>query len=391
MSPKRILFVDDEPNVLEGLQNVFRRQRRGWDMTFAVGGEAALLELERAPFDVIVCDMRMPGMDGAALLERVKGRFPAVARIVLSGRADREAVIRSLPVVHQFLSKPCDGDALHAVIERTCQLQALLSDGSLRTIVGRLDALPSVPQTYLALTAAVARENVGPAELAAIVESDPAMTVKVLQLVNSAYFGLAHSVTSIQQAVTYLGVDLLKGLVLTAHVFAAMVSTPARGLSLDELREHSLRIARLAKRLVDDPRVAQEAFTAAIVHDIGKIVLACGLPGPFATVMSVMGTSKKPVHEIEREILGTTHAEVGAYLLGVWGLPFTIVEAVAYHHMPAMVPTGARDVLMTVHVADALVRGGDATVDVAFLESLGMADRLPRWREIAADHLLPAA
>ena len=391
MIPKRILFVDDESSVLEGLQNLFRRQRRNWDMTFSLGGEAALLELERAPFDVIVSDMRMPGMDGATLLARVKERFPAVARIVLSGRAEREAVIRSLPVVHQFLSKPCDGDALQFVIERTCQLQSLLSDGPIRTIVGRLDALPSVPQTYMALTAAVARDDVGPGELAAIIESDPAMTVKVLQLVNSAYFGLAHSVTSIQQAITYLGVDLLKGLVLTAHVFEAMNSTPARLLSLDELREHSMKTGRLAQRLVADPKAAQEAFTAAIVHDIGKIVLACGLPGPFAEVVAAAKTSPQPFHEIEREMLGVTHSEVGAYLLGVWGLPFTIVEAVAYHHTPALVTAGARDVLMAVHVADALIHGGDETVDVAFLESLGMANRLPHWREIAADQLSAAA
>jgi HD-like signal output (HDOD) protein len=179
--------------------------------------------------------------------------------------------------------------------------------------------------------------------------------------------------------------------VLTAHVFEAMNSTPARLLSLDELREHSMKTGRLAQRLVADPKAAQEAFTAGIVHDIGKIVLACGLPGPFAEVVAAAKKSPQPFHEIEREILGVTHSEVGAYLLGVWGLPFTIVEAVAYHHTPALVTAGARDVLMAVHVADALIHCGAATVDVAFLESLGMAHRLPHWREIAADQLSAAA
>jgi DNA-binding NarL/FixJ family response regulator len=169
---KRILFVDDEAPVLDGLRNLLRK-RREWELAFALGGEAALAELERAPFDVIVSDMRMPGMDGAALLERVKREYPSVVRIVLSGYADRQPLLRVIPVAHQLLSKPCDPHVLASVIERTCMLESLLSDSVLRRVVGEMGTLPSVPSTYLELTDVIGRDDVSPSRLAAIVEKTP--------------------------------------------------------------------------------------------------------------------------------------------------------------------------------------------------------------------------
>jgi HD-like signal output (HDOD) protein len=396
MRRRRILFVDDEVSVLDGLQNILRKQRHVWDMAFAQGGAAALAELEKAPHDVIVSDMKMPGMDGPALLQTVKDLYPGAARIVLSGQAERDAVLRALPVAHQFLSKPCDIEVLRAVIERTCNLQTLLQDDAIRRVVGKLDTLPSVAASYWALTRALQQQEIGLAQVAAIVEQDPAMTAKVLQLVNSAYFGLAHRITSIQQAVTYLGVELLKGLLLTARVFALMDVSRVPGFSLERLQQHSLLTARVARRLVPNPGDRDEAFTAAILHDVGQVILALGVPDRFADALRVARETGRPLDEVEREILAVSHSEVGAYLLGVWGLPFPILEAIAYHHQPHRVTAGSRDVLAAVHVADVLIEaspgagGEDASaerLDMAFLESAGWAPDLPRWREIVAKEI----
>jgi HD-like signal output (HDOD) protein len=216
----------------------------------------------------------------------------------------------------------------------------------------------------------------------------------VLQLVNSAYFGLSHRVTSIQQAVLYLGVELLKGLVLTAQVFGLFEQAPVPGFSLDHLQEHSLLTARVARRLARDRDTAEEAFTAAIVHDVGQIVLAQGFPLRFANVIQAVGESGRPRPDVERDEFGVSHGEVGAYLLGVWGLPFSIIEAVAYHHSPGRVTVGARDLLAAVHVADCVVdeateaRSGDPAprgLDVDFLQGIGWTVDLPRWRDLAAD------
>ncbi|MEP7306144.1 MAG: response regulator [Acidobacteriota bacterium] len=396
MTRKRILFVDDETHILDALRNRLRKHRAEWEMTFAVSGQDALAELEKATFDVIVSDMLMPGMDGAALLHRVKAVYPTIARIVLSGHAEREAVVRALPVAHQYLAKPCDTDVLRSVIERTCNLQALLHEPAIREVVGKLDRLPSVPRVYWELTKAVNRDDFGLLQIARIVEEDPAMSAKVLQLVNSAYFGLAQRVVSIQQAVTYLGVELLRSLALTAHVFATMECVFVQGFSLDQLQRSSLMTARLAKRLVSEPVLADEAFAVSMVRDVGKLLLALSSSDRFAAVVRACRESGRPFHDVERELLGVTHSEVGAYLLGLWGLPFTMVEAVAYHHQPSLVPDGERSVLGAVHVADALIDlacaeecGQPAAdlLDASFLESIGRSAELPAWREMARDEV----
>ena len=390
MSTKRILFVDDESSILEGLANLLRKQRKRWQMTFALGAEAALEELGKEPFDVVVSDMRMPGMDGAALLARVKEQCPGTARIILSGHAEREAVIKALGVAHQFLSKPCNGDALVGVIERTCRLQELLQDAAVRAAIGQLDCLPSAPATYLELVRVASDPNAGLPDLTRVVERDTAMAVKVLQLVNSAFFGLAHPMASVAKAVNYLGVDLLKGLALNLHVFGQAAHADVPGFSTERLQEQALLCGRLAGRFVREKKDAEAAMTSALVKDAGKLVLCQARPEAYARIVAEAAASGEPLHAVEQRVLGLTHAEVGAYLLGVWGLPFTVVEAVAFHRRPGLVSEGPREVLAAVHVAAALVDESEhapAAIELDFLRAAGLEERLVEWRRIAAQEL----
>jgi HD-like signal output (HDOD) protein len=388
----RVLFVDDEQLLLDGLRDVLRKQRKRWDMHFVNDARVAIERMQAQPFDAVVTDMRMPGMDGAALLAHIKQHFAACARIILSGQADRDSVLRALPNAHQFLSKPCDPDLLISVIERVNQLQSKLADASIRNIVGGIDQLPSAPSTYWDLTLAAENPDTSLLDIAAIVERDPAMSLKVLQLVNSAYFGAARRVSSVQQAVSRLGLELLKALTLSVHAFATLQAPPCEGFSLDALQQHSFATAQLAKQLASDPAVATEAFAASVLHDVGKLVLAVGAAQPFARALALQRERERPLYEVEQELLGTTHAEVGAYLLGSWGLPLTMVETVAYHHMPGNAPEDCRPVLAAVHAADALVDrthyksvepGRDHKLDLVFLEQAGLSAELPRWRELA--------
>jgi HD-like signal output (HDOD) protein len=391
---KRILFVDDDASVLDALRNLLRKRRNEWDMVFAVGGQAALLELGKAAaggaaFDVVVTDMRMPGMDGAELLKHVRDRFPGTARIVLSGHAERDAIVRALPVTHQFLNKPCDAAMLRGVVARTCNLQALLQNETTRSVIGKLDRLPSPPATYLRLTEAMADPKVTSKLVAAIVEEDPAMTVKVLQLVNSAYFGLAHAATSVGQAVTYLGLEVLRSLTLSAHVFSTAEGTGICRAALDEIQRSSLATATIAKRLLKNRELANDAFTAGIIHDVGRIVIALALPDKHREIGVRARETTRAECSVEQEVLGVTHAEVGAYLLGVWGLPFSIVETTAFHHAPSGAANDAPDVLAAVHLAEAVVHAetaGEPELDRAFLERVGLASEIDAWRAAAADY-----
>ena len=400
MTRRRILFVDDEPNVLQALRNLLWKERARWEMVFVESGAAALAELARSEFDMVVSDRRMPGMDGAALLAKVREEHPAAARIVLSGHAERDGVMRALAVAHQFLSKPCDVEVLRSAIERTCDLHRLIQDAKIRAVVGNVRGLPTVSRIYWDLAEVAADPESGVADAAAIVQRDPAISVKVLQIVNSAYFGMPRRVISISQAVTYLGLELLRGIVLTTEVFSTLKAPPVEGFSLEGIQNHSILTACLAKRFLAEPAAADEAFTAALVHDIGKIVFAIGLPEKFAEIAREVRASGRPFHVIEAAVLGVSHAAVGGYLLGVWGLPFSIVESVAYHHRPGDLAEGRCDVLAAVHAANALVEArcagenevpGESTLDVEFLERSGHGADLVRWREIAAQELRSTA
>jgi len=336
----------------------------------------------------------MPAMDGAALLARVKELHPASARIILSGHSEQEAAVRALPVAHRFLSKPCDADTLRRVIEETCQLQSVLSDEAVRSAIGRIDKLPSTPKLYHELLAVSANPDAGAADFAKIIEKDAAMSIKILQIVNSAYFGLAQKTTSVLKAIAYLGIELLKGLTLAAHVFTTKDTLRVPGLSLEKCQESALLTARLARRFARDSKQGEEAFAAGIVHDVGRIVLALSAPQRLEEILTELREAQRPIHEIEAERFGVTHAELGAYLLGVWGLPFPVVRAVAYHHTPGLVTEGSREVLAALHVADALVDTAlegesklpeERRLDLGFLESAGFSSRLSEWRAMAEE------
>lgn len=390
---KRILFVDDDSSILSALRRTLRKHHEIWDMVFVESPDAALAEMGSQPFDVIVSDMRMPRMDGAKLLAAVQQLHPRTVRIVLSGYANLEATMRSVSVSHQYLTKPCEADTLREVVERACDLEELLDDPRLRDTLGDVSSLPVLPKTYRALTAALADPEVDLDRVGAIVESDQAIALKILQLVNSSFFGLRAEVSSVRQATSILGVDTIRDLVLSFEVVRQFdEANRVPGFDMEREQAHSLLAARIARRLLPDKKAAEKAFLAAMVHDVGKLVLATHLPDLFARCLAGRARSEEPGHRVETELLGVSHAEIGAYLLQLWGMPYPVVEAVAHHHDPARVQDQASfGILGAVHVADSLAHEvvGEAAqsregVNEGYLEQLRVAEHLPEWRELAA-------
>ena len=293
---RRILFVDDEPNVLEGLRDLLRRHRNRWDMVFLGGGQEAIDELTRSKFDILISDMRMPGVDGATLLGYAQEHHPEVVRIVLSGYTEMDAALRAVPVAQQFLTKPCKPDELENVVERATQLQSLISNDAVRSIIGRIQKLPSLPQTYSKLLHVLGNEKSGVTDVARVLEEDMAMCAKLLQLVNSAFFGLGREITNIQQAVVFLGFSMVRNLVLTAEVFEGHRTPTTAGFSFSDLERHAQLTAAIATRMLPTRRVAEDAFVAAILHDIGKLVLASELPEEYEKAIALSASHAAPLH-----------------------------------------------------------------------------------------------
>ncbi len=389
---KSILFVDDEPSVLEGLRRMLRPMRREWDMAFAQSSQEALGALAERPFDVIVSDMRMPGMDGAALLTEVTRQYPQVVRIVLSGQSSKEATLKSVGVAHQFLAKPCDPEKLKQTVNRTFALRDLLSDETLKQALSRVKSVPSLPALYTELMEELQYPDASVARIGDIVAEDPGMTAKILQLVNSAFFGLPRKVSSPAQAASLLGTETIKALVLSIDVFSQFEGAAIEGLVPESLQKHCAETAAIAKQIAIAEKATKEtvdaSFMAGFLHDVGKLILVQNMADQYGEVMVFMREKRVSLCEAERAVLGATHADVGAYLLGLWGLPESMVEATAFHHCPNKSFGDSFAPLTAVHVANALAHewyGEDRAaavegLDVDYLNQLGMADRVPVWQ-----------
>lgn len=392
---KRILFVDDEPRILQGLRNRLRRLRTAWDMTFVESGRAALEHLSTEQVDVIVSDMRMPEMDGATLLAKVQEEYPGVTRIVLSGHAELESTLRAVPVAHQFLTKPCDAGVLENVIDRACNLQALLNDEVVRTIVGGIEKLPPLPRVYTQLTALLSGEEASADDVARVLKQDMAICAKLLQVVNSAFFRLARTITRVEDAVSYLGFNSIKQVALAAEVFHVS-NTSKASISLDDLQIHAMLVANLTSQFFEEKQQKEDAFVVGLLHDIGKLLLAVELPGHMEEVVTEMKSRQCSMHSAEMAVSGVSHAEIGGYLLGLWGLPYPIVETVANHHEPNRVDVQEFGILAATHIADALIHeamdpdatgseGSSVVLDPAYIDVLGIEEKLPEWRECARE------
>jgi putative nucleotidyltransferase with HDIG domain len=389
-----VMFVDDEPLVLQGLQRMLRPEREHWDMRFVRSAAEALALLEREPMDAVVSDLRMPGMDGAALLTAVMDRHPHMVRIVLSGEMDRDLTFRTVHCAHQYLAKPCDADTLKRTLARASSLRRLVNDRRLKLLLPRLETLPSLPALYTEILAEIQAPNSSFRKVGDLIARDLGMTAKVLQMVNSAFFGLARRVASPQEAVSLLGYDTVRALVLTAKIFAQFDQRRIPGFWLDALWQHSIGASLFARVIGAGeklPRKAQdEAFTAGILHDVGKLVLAQNFPDDYTAVIGRSDRQNRPIWEVEMEQFGASHAELGAYMLGLWGLTEEVVAAVAQHHQPP--PAGGAARVTAVVVAADLLEHRLATEPAEgktpeaetdgekdILRQLGIAERMPAW------------
>jgi HD-like signal output (HDOD) protein/AmiR/NasT family two-component response regulator len=398
---KRVLFVDDEPMVLAGLQRSLRSMRDHWEMVFVNSGAEALKAMDQQPFEIVVTDMRMPVMTGAQLLDEVKRRFPQCFRIILSGQADQETIMRAVDPTHQYLAKPCDTNELKRRLTRAFAVRGLLKNPELEAVISRLQALPSLPSLYLEVTRELENRDPSISRIARVVAEDMAMTAKILQLVNSAFFGIRSQVSSPIRAVQLLGLDTLRALVLSTHVFDKFRTSCLREPEVAYLWKDSFVVASLARRVAESEqqnrRMVDDCFTAGLLHDSGKLILASTMEEKYQIALQIARQHQKGLVDAEREVFGCTHAEVAAFLLGLWDLPENVVEGVAWHHDPSENLQPGFSTALATHVATALHEEQspfwmqDGTVlNTQFLIQNGYAGREEVWRKLIEKPVGPA-
>lgn len=326
-----ILFVDDEINVISGLKRMLNSLKNEWGLYFSTSGEEALTLLENNSIDMIVTDMRMPGMNGAELLTRVQLKYPQMIKVILSGHSDEELILKSTNAAHQFITKPCNAETLINTIQRTIRMKDYLANEKLRNIINGIDGLPGRPELLFKIENELNGDDVSLSKVAHLISEDFILSAKVLQLVNSAFFGLANDIVDLDNAISLLGANTIKSLIIFLKLTEYISIPNNETFDFEMLINHSIKVAKAAQTIYqfenESPSDAKEAYMAGLLHDIGKLVL---LKYPLYVEHCIEHGSS--TYAKENEKLGISHAEVGAYLLGLWNLPDRIVNAVASHH-----------------------------------------------------------
>ncbi len=393
---KKILFVDDEENILQGLERSLHSMLDLWDMRFCLGGENGLKAVTTESFDAVVSDMTMPGMGGVEFLSKVRDLTPSAARFALSGNSEKEMLIESSGICHQYLLKPCNPKDLKDVICRAVNLQNTIHSDELKKIVSQIKQLPSAPVLYNKIREELMRPEPEGERISNIISQDVAMTAKVLHLVNTAFFGLPRQVSSAEDATKLLGFDLIEKLVLAIEIFAAFDESEMGHLNINKLWDHSFATGQLAKEIAmaerSEKTTIDQSMISGILHDIGKLVIAANYPDCY-----IDGPANHSDDDSQKELKhlhGDSHAEVGAYLMGLWGLPNPIIEAVAFHHQPDRLECYDFTPLTAVHAANALLYEFNSegkeiqenrNLNVVHLSNIGLDSRIPVWRMILSD------
>ena len=386
---KRILFVEDNEVLLQLYRILLAGESDRWETAVAPDGQTAMELLRQAAFDVVAADMQMPGMSGIELLTEIRKLYPQISRIIISGATDQAEAADSLNCTHQFIPKPFDVKTLKSALARISSLDSYLKDDKLRGLAGKMHALPSFPMLYHQIIQEIESPKSSIQGIAQIIAQDPGITTKIFRIANSAAFGHSKPVNDPVEAVQQLGMSTVRSLVLSAQVYSSFRSAPLKRFSADALWTHLMKCGELARTIMRLERAtfieSEEAFTAGMLHDMGKLMLADSLPKEFEAALMLAEKEKIPLSEAELEIFGATHAGLAAYLFGLWGLPAAVVEAVAFHHTPERSDLKKFSALTAVHVANALCSKAEtARLNLDYLAQIGVTDRLDDWRETAA-------
>jgi HD-like signal output (HDOD) protein/ActR/RegA family two-component response regulator len=396
----RILFVDDELNVLQGLKRSLRSMRKEAKMEFVSSGKEAqqMLVKSHGDYDILVSDIRMPGMDGAQLLTWVKQYFPQIIRFALSGGSETEVTIKTTHVAHQYLSKPCDSEMLRNILKGAITVRNTIGKHPLQKLLSFLSTIPSMPEAYAAVMGELEKPEPSIKEIGTIIARDIGMTAKILQMVNSAFFGVTHKVSKPEQAASLLGLEKIKSLVLTVGIFSQFETELFPEFDLSHLWKHSSHVGSvaqgIAKNMGVDAQIVDDSLLSGLLHDAGKLMLAANLPMRYKKVIEKSCNEQISLRQAENELLTISHSKAGAYVMGIWGLPASVIDALANHHNPCESENKEFSPLTAVHVANALVNqqsainlGGESEFDLEYLESLNLTDKIPEWQQLSEEIL----
>jgi HD-like signal output (HDOD) protein len=397
----KILFVDDDPSVLDGLKRMLFSMKGKWDIEFMDDPKAAKDSIEEGRYDLVVSDLQMAEVNGVELLEHVQKVSPKSIRFILTGVIDHPLHGKALRTAHQVIGKPCRPEAIKELIQRAFQCKDTLSSSELVAVLPKLQSLPSLPESYQKVMDFLGSPAASPRGLGKLITGDIGMSAKIMQLANSAYYGRPGKIHNPVQSVIYLGMKTVEAMVLTDGIFSRLDDDVVENFSISELQAHCTRVGMLARKICSDlqlpPEMNEQASMAGILHDSGKIVMVSEFKETFVQALEMAEQRGICVHEAEKELLGFSHSELGAILLQLWTLPGDIIESTTFHHTPWLLHSEEEEAKTlqlpdVVYLADAIDgeymdhKDEDDQVGVCekFLERFGLTEQYQTW---LSDHV----
>jgi len=390
---KRILFVGGDQTLCQEFQANCLGPESAWTVQHVASEEEALALCHQQTMAAVVADVHLNGKSGTELLDAFMRRQPKALRIIISDLTDVESTMKCIGHAHHHVLKPCSAQTLLHALEQAFDQEAWLPSEPVQGLIAQMRQVPSPLKAYNQIVEEMKSPTCSLEKIGQLIAQDPAVTAKVLQLANSAVFGLELNVIHPAEAIGYIGLETTKAVVLLAHTFSSFDHLRLVRFSIEDLWRHSVEVARMARCVAEMEKAGEEmveqSFVAGLLHDIGKLLFAANHGGLFGKVLRIAREQHCNLWEAEAQVLpGVGHAELGATVLGIWGLPKSITEAVALHHVPWRQCDHAFSPVAAVHVANILDHESHpdpaiilpSQINTSFLNDIGLADRVEDWR-----------
>ena len=386
-------MVNDDLATLAQIEPHLAQLPETWKVHVSHSADDALCQFEQVQFDVVFVDLKSGPLASLEFLHNVWTKHPSTIRFLLADSMAPDLMVSCALGAHQVLVKPLQGPAIQHAIDRAALVNRLFQNKDVQTLVSRIRTFPSRPTVYAEVIRELRSSNASAATVGELVARDLAISTKLLQITNSAFFGFSGPVSKPGDAVLLLGMETTASLILGIEAFSQLDKTKLKYFSTDQIWRHCQVVANAARAIAEhvtqDAELAQEAYTAALLHDIGKLALAVNLDEAYRDALNLGREKNVPAWEVERQAFGATHAEAGAYLLSLWGLPAGVIEAVASHHLPARELSSEFTALTALHLANALENslnnqppGQEPKLDLDYPTELRIIEQLDTFRDL---------
>ena len=392
MSASRILVVDSK-NTSETVKSLLAQNAgHDWEVDVVTNQKQALQALDTKPYNLLISEIVMPEMDGLDFFKTAKEKHPTIIRIMETANENREFLVKASELAHIVIPSNCEKDSFNEIIKNTMSLQEIIANKDILKKLTSIKSLPSPPEVYNKLVSTLQNEDCSTHQVAEIIKNDIAITAKLLQMINSAFFGMKTHVESPMHAVNLLGIDTVKSIVLTSGIFHTIREKEFAGFSVDEMYRQSMAVGAATRHLANvfgfRTKDIEDALMAGLLHDIGKLLMITNFKKELADAKKIAQTDNILIGDAIRQIIGISDAELGAHLLSLWNLPLSILEAVAYHNQPSKSAYKEVNTLTAVHLAYGIttdkfknVRNNEQSfLDIAYIERLGLQNNLPQFK-----------